>query len=194
MRLWPRMTAEAFATILAAGFWATPMVAASTQVRMAENSVSTFAAQAQAEAFLSKALPTATAANPKYRTPGTDYDRRWLIKTVAFSRADDGGVVVSLGEDFDDYRNGALVSRGSHQARFALREVAISVETADDLSEHGQKAQGILFRCLGAPCVHAVWDGKPSVSARTDIYIQDAAERQKILSALQALQKKGASR
>ncbi len=164
------------------------------EVRLAENSASTFASRAQAETFLSGALPTATAANPKYRTPGADYDRRWLIKTVTFSRAEDGGVVVSLDEDFEDYRNGAIASRGAHEARFAIDDVAISFETTGDATERGEKAKGVLFQCSGAPCVHAVWDGKPSVSAKTDIYIQDASQRERILSAFQALQNKGASR
>lgn len=164
------------------------------EVRLAGNSASTFASRSQAETFLSETLPAATAANPKYRTPGADYDRRWLIKTVTFPRADDGGLVVSLDEDFVDYRNGAVASRGAHEARFAIDAVMISPETTDDATERGEKAKGVLFQCPGAPCVHAVWDGKPSVSAQTDIYIQDARLRERILSAFQALQNNGASR
>lgn len=161
---------------------------------MADNAVPTFTSPTDAEAFLSHAVPAATAANPKYRTPGTDYDRRWLIKAITFSRAEGGGVIVSTDEDFEDYRAGALTSRGTHQARFAIDDVKILPETADDVSEKGEKAMGVLFQCVGAPCVHAVWDGQPSVSARTDIYIQDANQRERILSAFRALQNKGASR
>jgi len=167
---------------------------ATMEVQMADNAVPTFTSPTDAEAFLSDAVPAATAANPKYRTPGTDYDRRWLIKAITFSRAEGGGVIVSTDEDFEDYRAGALASRGKHQARFAIDDVKISPETADDVSEKGEKAIGVLFQCLGAPCVHAVWDGQPSVSARTDIYIQDANQRERILSAFRALQNKGASR
>ena len=161
---------------------------------MADDSVPTFASQTDAEAFLSDALPAATAANPKYRTPGTDYDRRWLVKTITFPRAEGGGVIVSIDEDFEDYRDGALFSRGTHQARFTIDDVKISPETADDVSEKGEKALGVLFQCVGAPCVHSVWDGQQSVSARTDIYIQDSNQRERILSAFRALQEKGASR
>lgn len=194
MRLLTRMIAVALETILAAGFWPPSMAKASTEGRMAENAVPAFASSADAEAFLSEALPAATAANPKYRTPGTDTDRRWLIKTVTFSQAGDGGVIVSADEDFEDYRHGAVVSRGSHQAKFAIDDVTVSLETTDDVSETGEKAQGILFQCIDAPCVRAVWDGKPSVSARTDIYIQNANQRDRILRTFQALQKRGASR
>jgi hypothetical protein len=162
------------------------------EVQVADNSAPTFVSRADAEAFLSDVLPAATAANPKYRTPGTDYDRRWLIKTITFPRAEGGGVVVSIDETFEDYRDGVLVSTGTHQARFAIDDVTISPETADDESEKGGKAQGVLFQCVGPPCVHAVWDGEPSLSARTDIYIEDASQRDGILSAFRALQGKGA--
>ena len=158
---------------------------------MADSSASTFASRADAEAFLSNALPAATAANPKYHTPGSDYDRRWLIKSITFSRAGGGGVIVSIDETFEDYRAGALVSQGTHQARFAIDDVTISPETADDESEKGGKAQGVLFQCVGAACIHAVWDGEPALSAKTDVYVQDANLRDGVLSAFRALQEKG---
>jgi hypothetical protein len=185
MRLLTTMIVVTLLAMLAEGF-STPSAA----VQVADNSAPTFASQTHAEALLSGALPAATAANPKYRTPGTDYDRRWLIKTVTFSRAE-SGVIVSTDEDFEDYRDGALVSRGTHQARFAIDDVKISPETASDVSEKGEKAMGVLFQCVGAPCIHAVWDGQQSVSARTDIYIQDSNQRERILSAFRALQEKG---
>ncbi|HZZ63437.1 MAG TPA: hypothetical protein VFE63_20105 [Roseiarcus sp.] len=176
---------------LAAGF-STPSTAdTSMEVHMANSSAPTFVSRADAEAFLSHALPAATAANPKYHTPGADYDRRWLIKSITFPRAEGGGVVVSIDESFEDYRAGALVSRGTHQARFPIDDVTISPERAEDLSENGGKAEGVLFQCVGAACIHAVWDGKPSLSARTDIYVEDANLRDGILSAFRALQGKG---
>lgn len=187
-----RLSKTIVATLLAAysGEFSTPSTAeAPLEVQMADNSAPPFASQAHAEAYLSEALPAATAANPKYRTPGTDYDRRWLTKSITFSAADDGGVAMSSDEVFEDYRNGAIASRGTHETRLALGDVEISLETADDLTEHGEKALGILFKCVGAACIHAVWDGKPSLSDRTDIYIQDAGQREKILSAFHALQK-----
>jgi hypothetical protein len=189
MRLLMTMMAVALVTTLASESWAPSTSKASAEIRLAQNSVPTFASEADAEAFLTAALPAATAANPKYHSPGTDYDRRWLIKTVTFSRAEAGGVIVSLDEDFEDYREGAIVSRGTHQARFAIDRVTISPETTDDVSDEGERALGVLFQCSGAPCVHAVWDGKPSDSARTDIYIQDANQRDRILSAFRALNK-----
>jgi len=157
------------------------------EVKVADTAVRSFASAADAEAFLSDALPAATAVNPKYHTPGTDYERRWLIKTVEFSRGENG-VIVAMDEAFEDYRDGALVSRGAHQATFALNDVAIAPETTEDLVDTGAKAQGVLFKCFGQPCVQAVWDGQKSVSAKTDVYIQDPAQRDQILSAFRALQ------
>jgi hypothetical protein len=194
MRLLTMMVAVTLVATLAEGSSISSAAEATMEVQMADNLVPTFASRTDAEAFLSGALPAATAANPKYRTPGTDYDRRWLIKTITFSQAEGGGVIVSADEDFEDYRDGALVSRGTHQASFAIDDVRISPETADDVSEKGEKALGVLFQCVGAPCIRAVWDGHPSVSARTDIYIQDSNQRERILSAFRALQEKAASR
>ncbi len=156
------------------------------EVKVADTAVRSFASAAEAEAFLSDALPAATAANPKYHTPGTDYDRRWLIKTVGFSRGENG-VIVAMDEAFEDYRKGALVSRGEHQATFALNDVAISPEITEDLADTGAKAQGVLFKCFGQPCVQAVWDGQKSVSDKTDVYIQEAGQRDQILTAFRAL-------
>jgi len=191
MGLLTTMIAVTLVAMLAEGSSISSAAEATVEVQMGDNPAPTFASQTDAEAFLSGALPAATAANPKYRTPGTDYDRRWPIKTVTFSRAEGDGVIVSTDEDFEDYRGGALVSRGTHQARFAIDDVKISPETTDDVSEKGEKARGVLFQCVGAPCVHAVWDGKQSVSARTDIYVQDSNQRERILSAFRVLQEKG---
>jgi hypothetical protein len=194
MRLLMTMVAVTLAAIFAERLSTPSSAETSMEVQMADNSVPKNASHTDAEAFLSNALPAATAANPKYRTPGTDYDRRWLIKTITFSRAESGGVIVSLDEDFEDYRDGALVSRGTHEATFAIDDVTISPETADDVSEKGDRALGVLFQCVGAPCIDAVWDGQKSVSARTDIYVQDLSHRERILSAFRALQEKGVSR
>lgn len=174
-------------SFLLVGLAAAPSHATSLEVRVADTAARSFASTAEAEAFLSDALPKATAANPKYRTPGTDYDRRWLIKAVEFSRSENG-VVVAMDEAFEDYREGALVSQGSHQATFAINDVAIALETTEDLTDTGAKAQGVLFKCRGQPCVQAVWDGQKSVSPKTDVYIQDAGQRDQILDAFQALQ------
>lgn len=163
------------------------------EVKVADTAVPSFASEADAAAFLSEALPAATAANPKYRTPGADYDRRWLIKTVEFSRGE-RGAIATIDEAFEDYRNGALVSRGTHQAAFSVNDVAITLETAEDVADTGAKAQGVLFTCVGEPCIQSVWDGQKSVSARTDVYVQDAQRRDQILAAFLALQGKADSR
>ena len=60
--------------------------ASALEAKLAD-AVQAFASKADAEAFLSRAVPAATAANPKYRTPGKDVERRWLVKTIAFREA-----------------------------------------------------------------------------------------------------------
>jgi hypothetical protein len=169
---------------------ATSSSSAPLQIQVAETAVQPFASKADAESFLSGALPAATAANPKYRTPGADFERRWRTKKIEFSSGE-GGATVSIDEAFEDYRNGVVVSRGAHQAKFAIGDVAISFETADDVAETGAKAKGVLFSCVGQPCIGAVWDGQKSVSASTDIYIQEDIRRKQILAAFRALQGRG---
>ena len=150
-----------------------------------------FQSRAEAEAYLKRAVPAATEANPKFRSPGSDVLRRWLTRSVAFHASDDGGVIVSTSETFEDFRDGSLSGRGTHEAEFAMDDVRVSPETTDDVTESGEKAQGVVFTCVGAPCIHAVWDGQKSVAASTDIYLQDAARRDEILAAFQALRRKG---
>jgi hypothetical protein len=154
--------------------------------------VDSFASKSKAQAFLARALPAATAANPKYRSPGGDVETRWLTKTVGFKHDASGGLVVSTDESVEDYRGGALIARRNHEAAFAIDEVAISEETTDDIAETGAKARGVLFKCVGAPCIEAVWSGEKSTSAWTDVYVQDEAQRRQILDAFRALQRKKA--
>lgn len=138
-----------------------------SEVKMAASEASS-ASSAQAEAFLSHAIPAATAANPKYRSSGEDILTQWLTKSVSFRDAEGGGVIVSTRETNDQYRNGALVKPGTHEATFAIDDVTVSLETSDqDVTESGEKAEGVLFRCIGAPCIEAVWDGQKSMSAWT---------------------------
>ncbi len=172
-----------------------PALASPPQIKTADNVAKTapadpFASASTAEIFLQRALPAATAANPKYRSPGGDLERRWLTKQIAFHRGGKGGVIVSTHESFADYRAGALTAEGTHEATFAIDDVKISDEVADDVAESGGKARGVMFRCVGAPCIRAVWSGAKSVSASTDIYVQDAAQRNQILAAFRALQRK----
>ena len=190
---------------LTAGLALTTLVVAPLQIpfrakaaegaQMAENATPTFATKGEAEAFLARALPEITAANPKYRSPDSDVDTRWLTKSVAFTHSATGGVFVTTDEEFEEYRKGELKSRGTHRARFALDEVSISLEaSSSDTTESGEKAMGVMFKCVGAPCIEAVWNGKASVSSWTDMYLHDATIRARVLAAFQALQTKSLAR
>jgi len=148
-----------------------------------------FASAAEAEAFLAEALPAATAANPKYHTPGVEMARRWLTKTITF-RNGPSGVVVASDETFEDYRGDVRALQGTHQVEFAIDDLAITLETTADLTPTGERAQGVLFKCLGPPCIHAVWNGEASVRGSTDFYIHDPAQRDAILAAFKTLQTK----
>ncbi len=155
---------------------------------MADASAS-FATPAEAEAYLTTALPAAIAANPKYRSKDTGVLTRWLVNAIAFGKAQNGDITVSMDESFDEYR-GDAVTRGTHQAEFIIDDATIASEvSAYDMTESGDEARGVMFRCKGGPCVAAVWNGKPSTSAWTDLYVHDAATRQRILDAFRALQK-----
>ena len=169
---------------------ATVASASPSEVKIATSS-SAFGSAAEAEAFLSAAVPAATAANPRYRSPDSAVETRWLTRTISFKRSASGGVIISTDEEVEDYRKGVQSSKGGHQATFAIDDVAISLETsAQDTTATGEKARGVLFRCAAAPCIDAVWDGKPSTSAWTDIYVNDPAERERIFEAFRALQTK----
>ena len=177
-----------FASVYFALAWA-------SEVKMADSGDAPFASSAEAEAFLSRAIPAATAANPKFRSPGEDVLTQWLMKSVSFREAEGGGVIVSTRETNNQYLNGALVKPGTHETTFAIDDVTVSLETSDqDVTEGGEKAQGVLFRCIGAPCIEAVWDGHKSTSAWTDIYLQEPKSRARIFAAFQALQRKPAAK
>ena len=168
------------------------------EINMADNAAKpaaagSFASKSEAEAFLARALPAATDANPKYRSPGSDIETRWLTKKISFKDNESGGVVVSTAESVEDYRADALSAQRTHAATFAIDDVAISEETADDHAENGEKARGVLFTCVGAPCIETVWSGEKSTSASTDIYLQDETQRRQIFDAFGALQEKSAS-
>ena len=138
-----------FAAALGLGVIASACLAPAwaSEVKMADSDDASFASKAEAEAFLSRAIPAATAANPKYRSPGEDVLTQWLTKSVSFREAQGGGVIVSTHETNDQYRNGALVKPGTHEATFAIDDVTVSLETSDqDVTEDGEKAKGVLFR------------------------------------------------
>ena len=150
-----------------------------------------FATPAEAEDYLTKAVPDAVAANPKYRSKDTGVVTHWMVHSIVFGKTDDGSVEVSTDESFDEYRKDKMES-GTHHARFAVDEVTIEPEVSvHDVTESGKDALGVIFRCKGAPCIHAIWNGNPSMSAWTDIYIQDDATRERILAAFRALKSPG---
>jgi len=151
-----------------------------------------FANKAAAQAYIARALPEATAANPKYKDPNSDVETRWLTKSVTFQTGPDGGVIVSMHEDILKYRGDAIVSRGSHEVEIPLEitgvglisDAWIPVDTID-------AAAGILFKCPNAPCLNSTHDGKPSVDPQTDITISDKEQMAKLYAAFRALLKTG---
>jgi hypothetical protein len=143
-----------------------------------------------AEAFLSKELPLATAANPKYR--GEDGAlTQWLTKEITFSSSKNpNGVLVRMSESVLNFKNGAQISAGSHEVQFQIEDVAVSLLTdSQDFTETGEQAQGVIFKCVSGKCVAHKWDGVGSMSDWTDISIQDQETREKILAAFQALKR-----
>jgi hypothetical protein len=178
------------------GLAAASLLGAAIVTFESEAAAQTFASRDEAEAFLSRAVPAATAANPKYRSPDKDVATRWLLKGIDFRKGESGDVMVSTDEDIEDYRNDALVSRGTHQATFAMNDVMVFPETSSaDTTESGQKAQGVIFRCAAStPCIDAVWNGRKSMGSETDIYLQDPTSREQILAAFQSLQRKSGSK
>jgi hypothetical protein len=139
----------------------------------------------------SRSLPGAVAANPRYRSRDTGVVTRWALHAIAFGKADDGSVEVSTDESYDEFKGGKA-SPGTHRTHFPIDDVTVASEVSvHDLTEAGQDALGILFRCKGAPCIHAEWNGAASMGAWSDIYIQDASTRERVLAAFQALKTAG---
>jgi hypothetical protein len=144
-----------------------------------------FASRRDAEDYLTRMLPLATSENPKYLTKSEGAETEWRTKSIRFEDLPAGrGIQVSMDEEFTQVRAGVR-SVGTHQAIFSLSEVEISPLTqTGDVTPSGEPARGVLFTCrLGAKCVRATWDGQASSADRTDISIQDAAVRAKILAA-----------
>ena len=84
-----------------------------------------------------------------------------------------------MDETFEDYRSGVLVSRGTHQAKFALADVAISLETADHVTEKGEKALEVLFQCVGAlACKPSGTDSRRLAPGRTSTFRMRANDRE----------------
>ena len=152
----------------------------------------TFSSRRDAEDFLARTLPLATAANPKYYSKADKAETRWLTKSIEFHDGPPAhGIQVSTDEEFTEVRAG-VATPGTHQAVFSLGDVGISMETSDtDVTEAGEPALGIIFNCAAPKCIQAKWSGQASRSDSTDIYLQDPALRARILAAFEFLKSSG---
>jgi hypothetical protein len=151
-----------------------------------------FSSRKDAEDFLARTLPLATAANPKYYAKADKVETRWLTKSIEFhDGAAAHGIQISTDEEFTEVRAG-VATPGTHQAVFSLGEVNISMEASGtDVTEAGEPALGIIFNCAAPKCIQAKWSGQASRSDSTDIYLQDPALRARILAAFEFLKSSG---
>jgi hypothetical protein len=147
-----------------------------------------FASRADAEAYIARVLPQATAANPKYKEPNSDIETRWLTKSVAFRSDHAGGVIVVMHEDILKYRGDKIVGRGTHGVEIPLEQTGVGlISDAWVPVDKIEAAAGILFRCAKEPCLRSTHDGKPSIDAQTDITISDKDALAKLYAAFRAL-------
>jgi hypothetical protein len=152
---------------------------------------SVFASKEDAEAYLTKTIPLATAANPKYRGAEPGVLTQWLTRTVEFGPSSKpNGISVSTSETYLEFRNGAQTATATHDVRFAIEDVRISERTDDPtLTENGEKALGVIFNCQSGKCIATIWNGAASKVDWSDISVQDATLRANILKAFQVLKK-----
>lgn len=151
-----------------------------------------FASTKDAEDFLARALPRATAGNPRYRSPNDATETAWVTKSVKFGPGGDDarGRRVSMSEEVLEFRNGARSNTGSHEVSFLLGDVKIAERTdSGDVTQDGAAALGIIFNCNSGKCIQSVSDGKQSQTEWADIYIQDSLLRDKILKAFERIQR-----
>jgi hypothetical protein len=151
-----------------------------------------FSSRKDAEDFLARTLPLATAANPKYYAKTDKAETRWLTKSIEFHDGPPGhGIQVSTDEEFTEVRAG-VATPGTHQAVFSFGDVKISMESSDtDVTGAGEPALGIIFNCAAPKCIQAKWSGQASLSDWTDIYLADATLRARILAAFEFLKSSG---
>lgn len=150
---------------------------------MASTASPVFASAHDAETYLAHALPKATRSNPKYLTMKDGSRSEWLTKSVSVSVLPTGAFAVAMNESYTQWQ-GEVATPGTHKAAFSLADVVIADFTeAGDVTPQGKPARGIQFSCAKPGCVAAEWGGKPSRADKTDIYIQDDAERARIVAA-----------
>jgi hypothetical protein len=172
---WPMRAAAVSAAIVALGG---PVMAHS------------FATRAQARNYLAKALPRATAQNPKYTAKSDGAVSQWLTDEVLFATDAKGAVEVTMRESYA-VTKGGQTTPGKHEAAFSLADVEITDFSAPhDLTPEGAAARGLLFTCAKPHCIAARWSGVASRADKSDIYIQDDATRARILAAFRRLQSK----
>ncbi len=150
-----------------------------------------FASVEEAEAFLMRYLPIATAANPRYRSNGSSVETQWIMKTIRFERDKaTHRLRTSMDEAIFEYNNNALTAQGAHEAVFWFDEVEVS-ERRDSsaFTIDGDPAIGIIFNCKSGKCIQSDYMGAKSSKDWTDLYIQDAKSRAAILKAFQTLER-----
>ena len=154
-----------------------------------------FASKEDAQNYLIKALPAATAGNPKYRVNDGALTQ-WLTKRISFGPgASATGMSVEMHEETLEFRDGRQTAAGTHEVRFLIEDVQVTELTdGADLTETGDKALGVIFRCNSGKCIEAKWNGAPAPSDWSDISIQDNDLRMKILAAFQALKRMAGDR
>lgn len=157
---------------------------------------STISHRQAAEAFLAKALPAATAANPKYRSGDGGELTAWLTKSIRFApTAKLGGVSVAMSEEAVAFRDGARSAVNAHEATFAIEDVHISeYRYPADVTEAGEPAIGILIKCDSGKCIRSKWNGAESSTDQADLYVYDATARAKILEAFNTLKNAAGNR
>ena len=160
-------------------------------VNAASSVEAAFATQAEAEAFLAKALPEATEANPRYLAPGSDIETRWLTKAITFSPSADGGILVAMHEAVLDYRGQAVLREGSHDAAFAIDAIDVAlIAGSGEIVDKLDVAAGVLFKCRSAPCIETDRNGVKSMDAATDISVANSVALARIVAAFRALQRR----
>src|SRR5579863_2785572 len=80
-----------------------------------------FVSVGDAEAYLTRTLPPATAANPKYRGEKEGTATRWLTKAVKFRPgAAPHGILIAMDEEAIEFRDGVETGVVSHDVEFSI--------------------------------------------------------------------------
>jgi hypothetical protein len=152
--------------------------------------VSAYASMEDAQEYLVRTLPIATANNPNYRSSADGVEMAWITQSIKFAPGRNGsGMLVSMSEAIFEFRNGVRAAAGSHQVEFSIEDVKIS-ERRDgaDLTASGEIALGVIFNCNSGKCIRSTYNGEASAVDWTDISIQDDALRGQILKAFETIQ------